>query len=308
MGSLNMSTPHVPYWDHRSDGSQYFLVPTNPCARLDDTILSQMAAYNLASSQPHNVTQWPMVSQMSQPVLWPSMFVSQCQQASHFREILPSASIDTQLSRDLDQQLASKQSRTSRQRITDEDRHRIRSEAEQNPHKKQTEIAGRQNVFFRGCRSLLLAAQFNVERRSVLSSSKETATNPHSTVSKILRPKRKPQPSSLPETGGPSSQPNDKVDDHGEVSTKRTQKQSKRRLSTRTAASDDLDLTATLEQPSDPNMSEDDNVKALLAISQVLKENPAKADPDDYIAIGRLLERLRYLRRLPLPTLCSDSE
>lgn len=42
--------------------------------------------------------------------------------------------------------------------------------------------------------------------------------------------------------------------------------------------------------------AEDDNIKALHAIKKLLQDNPGVADPDDYLAIGKLMEKMKLLR------------
>ncbi|KAK4938741.1 hypothetical protein LTR10_020844 [Elasticomyces elasticus] len=42
--------------------------------------------------------------------------------------------------------------------------------------------------------------------------------------------------------------------------------------------------------------SEDDNIRALKAIKELLEQNPNVAEPDDYMAIGKLMEKLKILR------------
>lgn len=50
--------------------------------------------------------------------------------------------------------------------------------------------------------------------------------------------------------------------------------------------------------------AEDDNIKALHAIKKLLQENPGVADPDDYLAIGKLMEKMKLLRS-PIPSTVS---
>jgi hypothetical protein len=52
--------------------------------------------------------------------------------------------------------------------------------------------------------------------------------------------------------------------------------------------------------------AEDDNIKALHAIKKLLQENPGVADPDDYLAIGKLMEKMKLLRS-PTPGTASLS-
>jgi hypothetical protein len=52
--------------------------------------------------------------------------------------------------------------------------------------------------------------------------------------------------------------------------------------------------------------AEDDNIKALHAIKKLLQENPGVADPDDYLAIGKLMEKMKLLRS-PTPGAASLS-
>lgn len=47
--------------------------------------------------------------------------------------------------------------------------------------------------------------------------------------------------------------------------------------------------------------AEDDNIKALHAIKKLLQENPGVADPDDYLAIGKLMEKMKLIRS-PTPS------
>lgn len=49
-----------------------------------------------------------------------------------------------------------------------------------------------------------------------------------------------------------------------------------------------------ISNPASP--SEDDNIKALHSIKKLLESNPGVADSDDYIAIGKLMEKLKLLR------------
>jgi hypothetical protein len=50
--------------------------------------------------------------------------------------------------------------------------------------------------------------------------------------------------------------------------------------------------------------AEDDNIKALHAIKKLLQENPGVADPDDYLAIGKLMEKMKLIRS-PTPSTVS---
>lgn len=50
--------------------------------------------------------------------------------------------------------------------------------------------------------------------------------------------------------------------------------------------------------------AEDDNIKALHHIKKLLEENPGVADPDDYLAIGKLMEKMKLLRS-PTPSTIS---
>ena len=49
-----------------------------------------------------------------------------------------------------------------------------------------------------------------------------------------------------------------------------------------------------VSNPASP--AEDDNIKALHSIKKLLESNPGVADSDDYIAIGKLMEKLKLLR------------
>lgn len=50
--------------------------------------------------------------------------------------------------------------------------------------------------------------------------------------------------------------------------------------------------------------AEDDNIKALHAIKQLLQDNPGVADADDYLAIGKLMEKMKLLKS-PTPSTIS---
>ncbi|RMZ82749.1 hypothetical protein DV738_g1569, partial [Chaetothyriales sp. CBS 135597] len=50
-----------------------------------------------------------------------------------------------------------------------------------------------------------------------------------------------------------------------------------------------------ISHPGSP-VTEDDNIKALHAIKKLLQQHPGVADPDDYLAIGKLMEKLKLLR------------
>ncbi|RMZ92238.1 hypothetical protein DV736_g521, partial [Chaetothyriales sp. CBS 134916] len=50
-----------------------------------------------------------------------------------------------------------------------------------------------------------------------------------------------------------------------------------------------------ISHPGSP-VAEDDNIKALHAIKKLLQQHPGVADPDDYLAIGKLMEKLKLLR------------
>ena len=52
--------------------------------------------------------------------------------------------------------------------------------------------------------------------------------------------------------------------------------------------------TSPVSNPASP--AEDDNIKALHSIKKLLESNPGVADSDDYIAIGKLMEKLKLLR------------
>lgn len=52
--------------------------------------------------------------------------------------------------------------------------------------------------------------------------------------------------------------------------------------------------TSPVSNPSSP--SEDDNIRALRTIQKLLEQNPNVAEPADYIAIGKLMEKLKLLR------------
>ena len=75
------------------------------------------------------------------------------------------------------------------------------------------------------------------------------------------------------------------------------------------AEANDAIRFATMHPPPLPNPSEsvspisnpvspaeDDNIRALHAIKKLLQENPGVADPDDYLAIGKLMEKMKLLR------------
>ena len=58
-----------------------------------------------------------------------------------------------------------------------------------------------------------------------------------------------------------------------------------------------LPKSADMSPVSNPTSpSEDDNIKALHSIKKLLESNPGVADSDDYIAIGKLMEKLKLLR------------
>lgn len=52
--------------------------------------------------------------------------------------------------------------------------------------------------------------------------------------------------------------------------------------------------TSPVSHPASP--AEDDNIRALHAIKALLEQNPNVAEPDDYLAIGKLMEKLKLLR------------
>lgn len=52
--------------------------------------------------------------------------------------------------------------------------------------------------------------------------------------------------------------------------------------------------TSPVSHPSSP--AEDDNIRALHAIKELLEQNPTVAEPDDYMAIGKLMQKLKVLR------------
>lgn len=60
--------------------------------------------------------------------------------------------------------------------------------------------------------------------------------------------------------------------------------------------------TSPISNPITP--AEDDNIKALHVIKRLLQENPGVADPDDYLAIGKLMEKMKLLRS-PTPSTAS---
>ena len=49
-----------------------------------------------------------------------------------------------------------------------------------------------------------------------------------------------------------------------------------------------------ITHPASP--AEDDNIRALHAIKTLLEQNPGVAEPDDYLAIGKLMQKLKVLR------------
>ena len=58
-----------------------------------------------------------------------------------------------------------------------------------------------------------------------------------------------------------------------------------------------LPKSADMSPVSNPTSpAEVDNIKALHAIKKLLQEHPGVADPDDYLAIGKLMEKLKILR------------
>ncbi|KIX02005.1 uncharacterized protein Z518_07944 [Rhinocladiella mackenziei CBS 650.93] len=52
--------------------------------------------------------------------------------------------------------------------------------------------------------------------------------------------------------------------------------------------------TSPISNPASP--AEDDNIRALHAIKALLEQNPNVAEPDDYLAIGKLMQKLKLLR------------
>jgi hypothetical protein len=52
--------------------------------------------------------------------------------------------------------------------------------------------------------------------------------------------------------------------------------------------------TSPISVPSSP--AEDENIRALHAIKTLLEQNPTVAEPDDYLAIGKLMQKLKLLR------------
>ena len=57
-----------------------------------------------------------------------------------------------------------------------------------------------------------------------------------------------------------------------------------------------LPMSADMSPFSDPaSPGEDDNMKALRSIKELLQSNPGVADADDYVAIGKLMEKLKLL-------------
>ena len=58
-----------------------------------------------------------------------------------------------------------------------------------------------------------------------------------------------------------------------------------------------LPRSADMSPVSNPaSPTEDDNIKALYSIKKLLESNPGVADSDDYLAIGKLMEKLKLLR------------
>jgi hypothetical protein len=57
--------------------------------------------------------------------------------------------------------------------------------------------------------------------------------------------------------------------------------------------------TSPINGPASP--VEDENIRALHAIKALLEQNPAVAEPDDYMAIGKLMEKLKALRTAAPP-------
>ena len=58
-----------------------------------------------------------------------------------------------------------------------------------------------------------------------------------------------------------------------------------------------LPRSADMSPVSNPaSPAEDDNIKALHQIKKLLQQHPGVADPDDYLAIGKLMEKLKLLR------------
>lgn len=58
-----------------------------------------------------------------------------------------------------------------------------------------------------------------------------------------------------------------------------------------------LPRSADVSPVSNPvSPAEDDNIKALHAIKKLLQQHPNVAEPDDYLAIGKLMEKLKLLR------------
>ena len=52
--------------------------------------------------------------------------------------------------------------------------------------------------------------------------------------------------------------------------------------------------TSPVSVPASP--AEDENIRALHAIKTLLEQNPTVAEPDDYLAIGKLMQKLKLLR------------
>ena len=52
--------------------------------------------------------------------------------------------------------------------------------------------------------------------------------------------------------------------------------------------------TSPISHPASP--VEGDNIRALHAIKALLEQHPNVAEPDDYLAIGKLMEKLKLLR------------
>jgi hypothetical protein len=52
--------------------------------------------------------------------------------------------------------------------------------------------------------------------------------------------------------------------------------------------------TSPVSVPASP--AEDENIRALHAIKVLLEQHPNVAEPDDYLAIGKLMQKLKLLR------------
>jgi len=52
--------------------------------------------------------------------------------------------------------------------------------------------------------------------------------------------------------------------------------------------------TSLVSNPGSP--VEDDNIRALHVIKSLLEQNPGVAEPDDYLAIGKLMSKMKLIR------------